>query len=296
MHSVPINAAGSEWTLRLRIFVVDGFAYFQEVKIAFFHDYVVRVDAEVVAVHFWKFAGNSHGGFLVGVWNTYGISGTVCSSGDVDCVVLYQCIFIQHFLQPVCPFPCSVLYGLQIPFRNIGRPVVRTQSVHYTAFILHHHVLLGIEDSRDFVEVLHTDIAIVTDFGNAGFTSFGGNQDNAVGSTRTIDGGRSGILQDVQRFNVTRVQSVDATVGNSIYHIKRGEGSGSTDTADIHLKARTQEAVVLRDVDTRWLALQSAQGIHSVQLGYVFSFYLYSGAGDKFLFLYTVTDNNYFIQ
>jgi len=110
---------------------------------------------------------------------------------------------------------------------------------------------LGIEDSRDFVKVLHADIAVVTDFGNAGFTSFGGNQDNAVGSTRTIDGGRSGILQDVQRFNVTRVQSVDATVGNSIYHIKRGEGSGSTDTADIHLKARTQEAVVLRDVDTR---------------------------------------------
>ena len=36
----------------LRIFVVDGFAHFQEVKIAFFHDYVVRVDAEVVAVHF----------------------------------------------------------------------------------------------------------------------------------------------------------------------------------------------------------------------------------------------------
>ena len=110
---------------------------------------------------------------------------------------------------------------------------------------------MGIEDSRDFVEVLHADIAVVTDFGNAGFTSFGGNQDNAVGAAGAVQRVRGGVLQDVQRFNVTRVQPVDATVGNSIYHIKRGEGSGSTDTADIHLKARTQEAVVLRDVDTR---------------------------------------------
>ena len=68
VHSVPINAAGSELNLAVCEYLyVDGFAHFQEVKIAFFHDYVVRVDTEVVAVHFWKFAGNSHGGFLVGV-------------------------------------------------------------------------------------------------------------------------------------------------------------------------------------------------------------------------------------
>ena len=61
------------------------------------------------------------------------------------------------------------MMGIELP-ANFRRPYM---AVHYTAFILHHHVLLGIEDSRDFVKVLHADIAVVTDFGNAGFTSFG---------------------------------------------------------------------------------------------------------------------------
>ena len=52
-------------------------------------------------------------------------------------------------------------------------------------------------------------------------TTLGSDDDNTIGTTRTIDGGRRSILQYVDAFNFRRGNIADTAHGEAINDIKR---------------------------------------------------------------------------
>ena len=137
--------------------------------------------------------------------------------------------------------------------------------------------------------------AVVRDFAGTFLTALGGDQHDTIGSLRSVDSSRSCIFQHVDTFDIGRIQCGNVTA-YTIYKIKRLRITHRTQTADSDTHAGTGLPGGRNDVHTRCLSLQGRQRVGGIQLGNIVAFHLNRGAGHKFLFLHTVTDDDYFVQ
>ena len=103
-------------------------------------------------------------------------------------------------------------------------------------------------------------------------TLLGGHEDDTVGAAGTVDGGRGGVLQDLDGLDILRVEVLDRAAHhrNAVHDIERRGGSGEGAlTADIHGTDFTR-AVVGADIHTGGAALQGFEDVVGRTLGQFF--------------------------
>ena len=134
----------------------------------------------------------------------------------------------------------------------------------------------------------------------------GGDNDDTVRTTATIDGGCRGILQDVERFNILRVQhrkgvrqSLDTFVVHSqtVNHNQRVVGGVQRrTTTNTNLGTAARSTVIADDVHTGYFTCQHVLCIHHDTL--VLGVGLQSGhrTGQVALLDSTITDDHHFVQ
>ena len=129
----------------------------------------------------------------------------------------------------------------------------------------------------------------------------GGDEHHAVGGTRTVDGGRRGVLQHLHRLDFVGREVSDGVValahGNAVDHIERvvarRDGRGAAHT-DYH--ALTGRAVGLEHLYTGGLALQGSGGRGDGTAGEVVGLDNRHGRREVFLFDRTVTDRHHGVE
>ena len=98
--------------------------------------------------------------------------------------------------------------------------------------------------------------------------TLGRDNNDTIGSTRTIDGGRSRILEHLNRLDIARVQRTQVLIGgNTINHIQGVASVNRTDTTDTDtcpLRARRSIGVHL---NTRQTPLQAAEHVRITLAG-----------------------------
>ena len=158
-----------------------------------------------------------------------------------------------------------------------------------------HHILSGVQHVRLAGLGLPTVIRIKRNLSLSRLSALGGNQNHTVSGLRTVDSGGSGILQDINAFDIGWVQGRDITA-YPVYQIKRRSITHRTQTTDTYLHAFARLTGSRRNVHTRSLALHSLQRAIGVHLRQGLTFYLHRSTGHQFLLLNTVTYYDYFIQ
>ena len=203
-------------------------------------------------------------------------------------------ILIADSLYPVGSFVRTIHIRVVEVFAHNALPIpaafatVETHLVHYL------HILLGSQHLRHTIYVSPTYVGIVRYLDLTLLTLLGSYQDNTIGCGRTVDGTGCGILQNVDTLDIGRVQVVDITC-YTINNIKRSCVAVGTGTTDRNLKAITRLTGSRLNVDTRSLALQSAQHLSGIHLLNIITLHLNGRTGNELLLLNTITyDNNFF--
>ena len=203
-------------------------------------------------------------------------------------------IFVADSLYPVGSFVRTIHIRVVEVFAHNALPIVATFTTVETHLIHYLHILLGIQHLWHAIYVSPTYVGIVRYLDLTLFTLLGSYQDNTIGSGRTIDGTGCGILQNVDTLDVGRVQVVDITC-YTINNIKRSCVAVGTGTTDRNLKAITRLTGSRLNVNTRSLALQSAEHLCGIHLLNIITLYLNGRTGNELLLLNTITyDNNFF--
>ena len=123
-----------------------------------------------------------------------------------------------------------------------------------------------------------------------------GHEDDTVRRTGTVDGRRRRILQDVDGFDVGRVQILQMASGNTVDDHERARGTGGADTADRDVVTGARAATGLNDVHTRNGAVQGTQRIRGALLLDILTRDVDRGAREQTLLLGTITDDDRFIK
>ena len=154
-------------------------------------------------------------------------------------MILLHSILVFECTPPVSAFP-TVLNIVENVCRNVIRPIQFCTCSIKGIFINHVHVLLSIEKLWTLVGVRPTNSTIVSELDLAFLTLLGGYQDNAVCSTRTIDGCGCCILQYIDRLDIVGVNTIEVSTSYTVNDVKRLRVTSSTDTADINLISFTR--------------------------------------------------------
>src|SRR5690606_11457707 len=202
----------------------------------------------------------------------------LASAGDVNGMVLCQRIVLVDFLEPVGTRPRTALY-LFILIGDKGSPIVRSQPFVETAFVLDSHVLFGREHGGHLIGILPSHKRVIVKGSLSGFTLLGGNKDNPVCRPCTVDGGRSSVLEDVDGFDIGRVEAVDIAADDVVNDIQRLRIANGTDTANVDFEPFAWHAGCLGDLYARRLALQGVGHGSGAQFLDVVAFDLHHGAG-----------------
>ena len=181
---------------------------------------------------------------------------------------------------------CTVFLQLFISIRN-GFAIVSKTLVYIG------YCRIGIQFFGLFCQLGKTECTVVIDRHLAGFTLFGDNQQDTVGSTRTINSGGRSILQDGHLFDIFGIQVLKVSVfrDNIIDYHQR-----SAATTDRNGRSLTDTTTGRGYDDTRYLTGQCLSNVGGRNLSQVFridsghsSGYLSFGCG-------TITYHNDFIQ
>ena len=107
------------------------------------------------------------------------------------------------------------------------------------------------------VEVFHVDARSPL------LTALGRDEDDAVGRTRTVHGGRRGVLEDLDRGDVAGVDAVDVLHRDSVHHVERLHALGreGRDTADVDLRAFARLSRTCGDLHAGDLSLQRLEDV-----------------------------------
>ena len=219
----------------------------------------------------------------------------VCTTSDIQCMAGSDSILVADGFYPIGTRICTALISCKQICIEVIAPVPKRSTGVELHYVLNFHVLLSSQHLWKSVYIRNTDVSIVADLELTFLTLLGGNEDNTISSGRTIDGTRSGILQNVDTFDVGRVQVVDVTC-YTVNNIKRSGVAVSTGTTDRNLETITWLTRVGLDVNTRSLALESTQCLSGVQFSDIFTLYFYSSTCNEFLLLDTVTYYYHFVQ
>ena len=126
--------------------------------------------------------------------------------------------------------------------------------------------------------------------------------DDAVGTTRTIDGTRRGILQHLDGLNVLRVQLLQVEVlvhGHPVHHIQRIGIAVLVDarrTAYLDLYRRARCTTGRLYVDTRQLALQRRGNVRNRAFSQLVTLHLGHGIRHVTLLHRAIADDHQFLQ
>ena len=165
--------------------------------------------------------------------------------------------------------------------------------------VLEVDVLFGFHHLRVMAQGAPGELIIVEDTSVLGLrAALGGDEDDTVTGLRTIDGGGSGVLQDLHGLDHGRIQVLDVVHFQAIHDQERAEAGTAVggDTADADMGLFTRSARIGIDLDTGGLALQGGGGIGG---GTVHQFLGTDGrhrTGEVALALDTVADDHGLIQ
>ena len=135
--------------------------------------------------------------------------------------------------------------------------------------------------------------SVVIDLSLALLALLGGDDDDAVGGTCTVDGTRGSVLQDFDALDVVGVHDVQATLErNTVDDVERVGSIVGTGTTDTNARRLTRLARVGGDVDTGCQTLQGIVDTNRSLALKVFAADLGDGCGNDALLLHTVTDND----
>ena len=117
---------------------------------------------------------------------------------------------------------------------------------------------------REFMRQLAPGVVVFhVDAGSSLLSAFGRDEDDAVGRTRTVHGGRCGVLEDLDRGDVAGVDAVDVLHRNAVHHVERLHALGreGRDTADIDLRTFARLSRACGDLHTGNLSLQRLEDV-----------------------------------
>ncbi len=130
-------------------------------------------------------------------------------------MVLDAGVVVENLLLPIGAFPEG---------RRVGERCLL--AVVHRLFVHQRGVLGGVQQIQFFGGSLTAVVAAIVDPNAACRTFFCRDQNNTGGSTRSVNGRRSGVFQDFDGFYVTGIQVVDTTRTHhdAIHHVERITG------------------------------------------------------------------------
>ena len=165
---------------------------------------------------------------------------------------MYRRIVDRGLIEPVGTVPAAI-HDLGILLGDVVLPDVWFDTLDLAGLVDNLHILLGIQRSHVVgVDILPTQIAVERhiDVAGASLSFLGGDEDDTVRGTGTVDGAGGCILQNVDALDVVWRKVVDIGTRHTIDHIKRGVGTSGTHTTDGDLVALTRLSGVHDDVHT----------------------------------------------
>ena len=166
--------------------------------------------------------------------------------------------------------------------------LVGIETVVYVALPHHLSKLFGIQNVEFVGVVLHSDTCVKIYLYLAFLAAFGGDDDNAVGSAATVDRGRSGIFQDLDRFDVVAVEFVHTRFSwHAVDDVERVVVVESADTTDSY-RSRTRRRTIGRNIHTRHTSLHCFERVVLVLLGNVVGLHYRNRPCQIRLFLYRI--------
>ena len=238
---------------------------------------------------------HAQGTFLIGLGEAEGVTDGVAAAGHAHNHIVVGSILVDGLGEPVRTVPLSFPDPLHLD-RHGRFDIVEFMQARLADQI---QVLRGgnpvdaigvrLLDTRVRIEsngrFLLTDLALAR-----------GHEDDTVRRAGTVDGRRRRILQDVDGFDVGRVQVLEVTAGHTVDDDEGARGAGGADTTDRDVVTGARTTTGLDDVHTRNGAVQGAQRIRRALLLDILTRDVDRGTRKQALLLGTITDDDRFIQ
>ena len=167
------------------------------------------------------------------------------AAGNVQVVLDDGSVLVEDGLHPVGALSEGI--GIVIDGR-----VARVEL----ALVHHDRIFGGVQHGGLAPGILHTVGEVVVDDSLAFRAGLGGHEDHTVSRAGTVNGGGSGILEDVDTLDVVRIDVVDAAGRHAVHDVKRGRMVDGADTADDDRGAGARGTGILGDLDTGGHALE----------------------------------------
>ena len=220
-------------------------------------------ESEPLAHHLVEVSAHAHAiislsrnhGLVVVVARAEAVAAALRAAGDAHVVIVAHARLVEVVL-PVGVGLVALLEGVLIESGLLAH-LGKRGAVHHG---------IAVE------ERLEAHVAVVAHLGRRALAALhGGDDDHAVGTARTVDGGCRGVLQDVHRLDVGGVDVGELPhEGDAVEHDERvvgGRERALTADADLHLGTRLRAG--LRHEHTGHAALQclgSVGGSHLIEL------------------------------
>ena len=217
------------------------------------------------------------------------------TSADIY-IVFMQYTGLVSGIIPVC-VRMSVWVGAILKQADVFITIAVRLSVIIVDPVIQHRIFGRTDAVYYSSRAWDPDISVVSNTRSTGLTAFGRYQNNSVGGFRTVDGGRGGILQDRDTFDVVRVDTVhrtaldpvDQDVGRCV--IQRSDTT-DTDITSIF----TGTAFTGCDRHTRHQSLQTGGYIRNRSACQFFACHRGYGSGQVGFLLGTVSYHHDFVQ
>ena len=270
----------------------------QQVVVFQLQQYVLGVDTTAVALIVRRIRC-THDTFVGAVVQAHRELRAIGAAAQRHSVAELQGVLVLILLEPVGAFPTAV-HLVENALRNEACPISSCTVSVEVCLVDELHILLSSYQAWHLVGIRHTYIAVVLNCDSAFLTLLGGNEDDTVCSTSTVDGARGSVLQHFDTLDLAGVHAVQAIVGStrndSVDNEEWGRLTDGSHTTDVHLESLAWLSRALCDVHTGSLALQCSQGVRRVHLRNVLTLHRNVGTGDQLLLLNTITDNNHLFQ
>ena len=191
-----------------------GLQFVEEFTVFCLEDSIGRVRTEAPALIVRTVEVTTNDTFLIEVTQRQEIVTFIITTTDTQLMLNNRSIVVEHLILPVGTI--TLIAGNLISRVSWCITIVDLHLVHDC------HILLGIQDRLLLPGILPTIAEVIVDRGLTGNTGLSSYQNHTIGSTRTIDGCRGSILQDLNRGDIHGVQVADTTLNShTINDIKR---------------------------------------------------------------------------
>ena len=250
---------------------------------------VVDTGSETVEIR----TGANHGTFLAIVIEADVVRVVSPATRHVDVVILTNACF-KCFIEPIGVnlgrinifWTCRIVSG-----RYIHTTIVVCHSDVFTILVRIHHIV------HTLLHLVKTGVSGVVYFHGLVLLSLLGRDDNhAVGSTRTVDGGGRSVLEYLKGFNIIRRKVANGcSHGNSINNVQRCRTAKRADTTDTYCRVGSRLSVRC-NLNTRYLTFE-----HRGDVGVRYFFHFFSvdnsnGACEVNLALSSVTNYHHLFE